>query len=204
VYVGDPLAERRNGIASAHIAPARRRWLRPEAARIVGDPIVLSGREFVKCIATTLTVCGCLRRAQPRPVRADHRRRRQRSGRRCHQPDRRPQIRRPHTGTGRARLPHIGDEHGNSPKASRPTMVNGQRPTAITTNGSTAATSVHPHRKGEQLAISVVQMNPVLTPVVAGARRTRTPDRTSNRRRGPTASASDSYEPSEPSSPTEC
>ena len=147
VYVGDPLAERRNGIASAHIAPARRRWLRPEAARIVGDPIVLSGREFVKCIATTLTVCGCLRRAQPRPVRADHRRRRQRSGRRCHQPDRRPQIRRPHTGTGRARLPHIGDEHGNSPKASRPTMVNGQRPTAITTNGSTAATSVHPHRR---------------------------------------------------------
>jgi hypothetical protein len=45
-------------------------------------------------------------------------------------------------------------------------MVNGQRPSATTTNGSTGAASVHPLQR-EQLTVLVVEVNPVLAPVLA-------------------------------------
>ena len=45
-------------------------------------------------------------------------------------------------------------------------MVNGHRPAAITTNGSAAATSVHPGWQREQLPVRVVQVDPVLAPVL--------------------------------------
>ena len=45
--------------------------------------------------------------------------------------------------------------------------MNGQRPAAITTNGSAAATSVQPAGSGEQLPVLVVQVDPVLAPVLA-------------------------------------
>ena len=46
-------------------------------------------------------------------------------------------------------------------------MVNGHRPAAITTNGSAAATSVHACWQREQLPVLVVQVDPVLAPVLA-------------------------------------
>ena len=46
-------------------------------------------------------------------------------------------------------------------------MVNGQRPSAMTTNGSAGATSVHPAGRENSCAVLVVQVDPVLTPVLA-------------------------------------
>ena len=45
--------------------------------------------------------------------------------------------------------------------------MNGQRPAVITTNGSAAATSVHPAGSEEQMPVLVVQVDPVLAPVLA-------------------------------------
>ena len=45
-------------------------------------------------------------------------------------------------------------------------MVNGQRPAATTTNGSTGRDIGPPRRQGEQLAVLVVQVDPVLAPVL--------------------------------------
>jgi len=48
-----------------------------------------------------------------------------------------------------------------------PPVVNGHRPSAITTNGSATATLVHPAARREQHAVLVVEVNPVLAPVLA-------------------------------------
>ena len=46
-------------------------------------------------------------------------------------------------------------------------MVNGQRPSAITANGSAGATSVHPAGSENSSPSSSCRWNPVLTPVLA-------------------------------------
>ena len=45
--------------------------------------------------------------------------------------------------------------------------MNGQRPAAITTNGSAAAASVHPAGSENSSPVLVMQVDPVLAPVLA-------------------------------------
>ena len=54
-----------------------------------------------------------------------------------------------------------------SASASRPSVVNGHRPAAITTNGSERHHVGPPGWQREQLPVLVVQVDPVLAPVLA-------------------------------------
>ena len=54
-----------------------------------------------------------------------------------------------------------------SASASRPSVVNGHRPAAITTNGSKRHHVGPPGWQREQLPVLVVQVDPVLAPVLA-------------------------------------